>query len=611
MADMELIVDRLNEPPFNMELSLVTFDDKTGDELLEILNKVLCHISPNHARDLSEESPEETMYRMMDCLRLLNYKKPADVDPNSYAQGIASGDRNIIYPILVYLLSKTNALIQRAYIARFLAPIEIPEELIHDEAISEAVTVLKSKQEEFKVAHKQAMAVRGDSVQPEEGKKRLTAIEEERETLFTKINRLKEKMQAVSRHEEMFDLVKKLRKEQEDQIRLEAKIREQESLVQQLTVKTQLTQQKLKDMKSDRQDASPEALLKRLEEELKRNKILLAEDLPKQLADQYEASKRMEEILATPPMSEAEIDKLQGQINSQMKEITQMIQKRDQMTNPADDKLAIFRQQVMMVSRKKEESLDRLNRLKTEKAQVESEYAEKDRQAAGMKGKMLKQEDFKKYVSTLKSKKVTYRRMKEELSELRTEVAVLTRTEEVIKGRATNLQEIMQELEKRRGVSGFQSTQNQLEAVSEMKSQIDEDKGRTLEEISRVVAEITATIKDRKNRLAPQVKELRSQREKFQEVERDYLKKKAEYEAEASKLEAETSKLSSDLGSMNEECAREESKYHYLNCMVSIIDVNANRGTSSFALNRVSCILFVITVPTCFFFPLWTLDESH
>lgn len=39
-AELQFVVDSLNQPPFEKELTLVTFDEKSPQELLQILNAV-------------------------------------------------------------------------------------------------------------------------------------------------------------------------------------------------------------------------------------------------------------------------------------------------------------------------------------------------------------------------------------------------------------------------------------------------------------------------------------------------------------------------------------------------------------------------------------------
>ena len=57
---------------------------------------------------------------------------------STFRQGIVAGVKPVIYPILVWLLQKTPELKKRAYLARFLVKIEIPDEILQDEQVNDA-----------------------------------------------------------------------------------------------------------------------------------------------------------------------------------------------------------------------------------------------------------------------------------------------------------------------------------------------------------------------------------------------------------------------------------------------------------------------------------------
>ena len=67
--------------------------------------------------------------------------------------------------------------------------------------------------------------------------------------------------------------------------------------------------------------------------------------------------------------------------------------------------------------------------------------------------------------------------------------AALTRpscTQAILEGEAKKVSSFLGEAEARRGLSGYQDTQDELEKVSQQKAEVDEVKGKTLEEISQV-----------------------------------------------------------------------------------------------------------------------------
>ena len=71
-------------------------------------------------------------------------------------------------------------------------------------------------------------------------------------------------------------------------------------------------------------------------------------------------------------------------------------------------------------------------------------------------------------------------------------------------------------MEKKQGVSGYRDTQEALENVSAMKSEMDHMKGQTLEDISGLVNQLMKKIQEKRNALAPIVSELRVTRSQAQ-----------------------------------------------------------------------------------------------
>ena len=71
-------------------------------------------------------------------------------------------------------------------------------------------------------------------------------------------------------------------------------------------------------------------------------------------------------------------------------------------------------------------------------------------------------------------------------------------------------------VEKQKGVSGYRETQDALENISSIKSELDSMKGRTLEDISYMVPQLNQKIANKKSALAPIIKELRPMRQRAQ-----------------------------------------------------------------------------------------------
>lgn len=73
---IQSIVTKLNEPPFNKNLTMVAFDEKSPAELLELLNEVLGEISSSAKVSFQEMGFEFAVEKMIEFLYMLKYKPP-------------------------------------------------------------------------------------------------------------------------------------------------------------------------------------------------------------------------------------------------------------------------------------------------------------------------------------------------------------------------------------------------------------------------------------------------------------------------------------------------------------------------------------------------------
>jgi intraflagellar transport protein 81 len=143
------------------------------------------------------------------------------------------------------------------------------------------------------------------------------------------------------------------------------------------------------------------------------------------------------------------------------------------------EKLALFRQQAAMISRKKETTNERRNDARSSLPSSEEEFKEKWQHVSSFAGEtVLRGDDFKRYVNALRSKSSTYKQKKSDLSELQSEYGVLARTLEVLRSKEESLQQTLSAMESERGVSGFRNTQDNLEKVANMKANLDDKKVR-------------------------------------------------------------------------------------------------------------------------------------
>uniref|UniRef100_A0A3Q1FQA1 Intraflagellar transport protein 81 homolog n=1 Tax=Acanthochromis polyacanthus TaxID=80966 RepID=A0A3Q1FQA1_9TELE len=554
---LKFIVEQLNKEPFKKNFNLITFDTLEPMQLLQILNDVLAEIDPKQALDIREEMPEQTVKRMCALLGMLKYKPPGNLsDVTSFRQGLVTGSKPLIHPILHWLLQRVPELKKRAYLARFLVKLEVPAEFLQDDA------------EVNKTYHKECEQLRTSGFSTAEIRRDISAMEEEKDQLIKRVERLKKRVESVSNHQRMLEQARQLRVEKEREESLTHQKQEQKNQLFQAEQRLLRSQQQLKDMRQAATDANPESLMKRLEEEIKINSYMVSEKLPKELEGMRRTVQYLQKVALEPAMGQADLQELEDKIKEADCQINHLIEKRMMRNDPMDDNLTLYRQQASIIIRRKESKAEELQEAREELAAAERELRQRSSQAQGSDGEeVIRGDELKRLLVKLRGKGTVYKKKRQEIAELKAEYGVLQRTEEILKQRHETVQQKLQTMEAEKGISGYSNTQEELERVSAMKSELDEKKGRTLDDMSEMVKKLNSMIVEKKSALAPIIKELRSLRQHCQELSQEYEEKKAQYESCAAGLESNRSKLEQEVKALREEMGQKENRYHYINSM--------------------------------------------
>uniref|UniRef100_A0AAY4CPZ2 Intraflagellar transport protein 81 homolog n=1 Tax=Denticeps clupeoides TaxID=299321 RepID=A0AAY4CPZ2_9TELE len=569
---LKLIVEQLNRDPFRRNFNLITFDSLEPMQLLQILNDVLAEIDAKQAIDIREEMPEQTAKRMFTLLGMLKYKPPgSQSEASSFRQGLVTGSKPAVHPVLHWLLQRVPELKKRAYLARFLVRLEVPVDFLQDDVIAETFHQYEELLEAFKSCHKECEQLKNSGFSTAEIRRDIGAMEEEREQLLKRVERLRKRVESVAKHQHMLELARQLRLEKEREESLAHQKPEQKNQLFQAEQRLQRSELQLKDLRQAAADAKPESLMKRLEEEIKFNSYMVADKLPKELESKRLTVQYLQKVAAEPAMGQAELTELEDKIRETNVQINLLIEKRMMRNDPIDDKLSLFRQQASIIARKKEAKAEELQEAREEMAALERELNAKNSQARDQDGaELIRGDEFKRYVAKMRSKNTTYKKKRQEIAELRAEYGVLQRTEEILKQRHEVGLQQLQSVEVQKGISGYSDTQEELERVSAIKSELDEMKGRTLDSMSEMVKKLNSMISEKKSALAPVIKELRPLRQQCQELTQEYDEKKAQYDTCAAGLESNRSKLEQDVKGLREEVAQEENRYHYINAMKQV-----------------------------------------
>eukprot|EP00928_Gymnodinium_smaydae_P054047 TRINITY_DN37890_c0_g1_i1.p1 TRINITY_DN37890_c0_g1~~TRINITY_DN37890_c0_g1_i1.p1 ORF type:complete len:707 (-),score=254.58 TRINITY_DN37890_c0_g1_i1:314-2152(-) len=501
--------------------------------------------------------------RIAEFLHILGYQCSFDIE---FQQGIISGDKNTVHPILYWLLNNLEPLKKRSYLAKFCMNLEVPEEFLREEKVYEIYQQYKELQSQFKATHAHVEQERQGRMNPSDLQREVAQLDAEREQLAQKIQQLRAKSEKDEGFHQLLQVTSMLRKEQEEEARLQEKLAEQRyqlEQTEQLYIEKSGRLREMREAQSQDGEGSAEAMLKMLRSEVQKNRDALNR-VRRESEEKLQRLKEIDAMLSDPPVTKMDIDNVEGEIVDMQGEIQSLEQKINDQNQ--DSRLSVYKQQANLVAKKKELVLKDKKQLEEELDSLSKDLSKQEREYEQMKGhKFMKRDEFRNYAASLRDKSAKFKRLKAELSELRHETAVLVRTEQILQAKDPT-------------PAGLRETEVMLEKASIEKSQVDKAKGKTLDEISAIVSKINAQLKEKKNKLAPQIKALRSVRQNFQQVEVKYMEKKSAYDQAKSSMDAELSKLSGEVKQLESEVQESEQNYHELNMQLAASDTRIARA---------------------------------
>jgi intraflagellar transport protein 81 len=191
MEKIIFVVERLNHPPFNKGFTTITeVDGKSSSELLQLVCEIIIQIDPDMIT-LNNETIENKIQRIIQFLMVMKYIQGDDDQVDNILNFLMEGDKETMYNIMHWCLQKFEHLQKRAYLAKYLLPLEIPPEFQSDDLIYELNETLKAMQNEFKVVHKNADQNRSNGMKPSDYQNEIGQLELEKKQLSQKIQRLK------------------------------------------------------------------------------------------------------------------------------------------------------------------------------------------------------------------------------------------------------------------------------------------------------------------------------------------------------------------------------------------------------------------------------------
>jgi intraflagellar transport protein 81 len=215
----EKIVSLLHEH-FNLNFTLYQFSEISGRDLLELLNTAVHHVSDLHPEKLGSEKPEATVYRITEFLRTLRYDFPCE--PEEWEVRLSSADKQLIHPVLHWLLQDLACSRKNAYKARYADEVMIPEEIRLDPTVNEMTVQHRELREHFVQVLDEHEVLGETSV--DALKKQIADLESGKATLASKIAAFKRQLGRQKNVDELLKWTSKLREETDRELKLKGQL---------------------------------------------------------------------------------------------------------------------------------------------------------------------------------------------------------------------------------------------------------------------------------------------------------------------------------------------------------------------------------------------------
>ena len=181
-------------------------------------------------------------------------------------------------------------------------------------------------------------------------------------------------LQSVERFDDMLAATNKLRLQQDEQVKLQDRLKEQKAHLMQVEHRLQAMVNRLNAKRSERAGTSDvKQLLGKLESEVQDLEKQALETLPQQLQQKQRRMEELQHVLSESSTSEADLANLQHQ-HQQLNRNVQQLEERKRASNAnPDDSMAGFRQQASLIAKKREALITRLTSVTRERDTIEAE----------------------------------------------------------------------------------------------------------------------------------------------------------------------------------------------------------------------------------------------
>lgn len=492
--------------------NMISFDALSAEKLLQILIEVLHKYNACLRFDVKEEEPEETLKRLLEALKKIQYQlKNENINPIAFQRGLLEGEKRIIYPILKWIFDNEDVVKESSYLATYLLPLNLPPEALAIPEISRLMAQYQSTVEGFVATHREYKRSQAEGGQLIELKGDTDSIEQEIENVKKRIEKTQSKLDKIPNQELFLEAAHGLRLEKDRNRELQTQSDEQKQGLQRAFMQQERLQRELNNAKMTTNSSSPEQLMDAIVEETSVLQYMVDVKLPQELLSEERQLQVYQSVVSEPNLNASYLDNLQRSIDSINREIQVLVEAK--MANAQNDNLITFRQQANSVSRNKDAAAEHLNQLTKELRDVEAVLRVKQMELQDTIGEVvLRGDELKQYVNTLRAKSSMYKQKRAEIATLKVEANDLQLTLENLKSQDPNLNFSHMEEE-----AGGSSLDMSLDLSLE---------GHGLGEMSRLVEGLSRAVKLARERVTPLSQQMRPLRERLQDLKDEHESKK-------------------------------------------------------------------------------------
>ena len=556
------IVAILKNPPFNETMTLFSFEEKKEYELLDLIIKVMGMIDTSVKLDNNDTAA--CLKAIFEFLLILKFPYPSE---RQLQDDLAHGDKRLLIQILHFLLTGLRTLSDKYYVNKFTSPININQEYLGDEDISELYNQLKELQAEFLTTYNMLQEKKQNAPRIEEIQEDIRKSQNDKLQLSRSIAKLKKEYTSKPDFPALFEMTSKLRKEQEQDSNLEKKIAKQMYDIKEAEERLIVAQQRLIDNKKNLDNnVSALKLLENARAQRNNNRDAFDNLSKYELIDRRNRIKTMEEIIQMPEISMSDLQELKQQRQDLLLEIDKLENKLKNSPTHSSE-LQIYKQSAMQATNAREASEKNLAKLEKEKNLLEIKYNELNKKFEAQKGyKFVRKNDLIQQAENLKKKKEIYHKCQKVIDKIKGEALILDRTINILKEKTPDGEDILKKYEEKNGKI-LNQAKRELEQLATRKQEIDESKALTLEEYAKLIQQLKKKIadQDKRNIIAPLAEERDKLKKEYEMILPNYEKKKRDFQNATADLRRNYDSIEAEYNESEKTFRECQNKYHQLN----------------------------------------------